>query len=48
MLAMLAGKATVPAGAGSFAYRDQADSKDRIAGTTDANGARIVTAVDAS
>lgn len=42
----LAGNATVPAGAGSFAFRDLGDTKDRIVGTVDSGGAREVTDID--
>lgn len=42
----LAGTATVPNGAGSFAFRDLYDTKDRITGTVDNTGAREVIDVD--
>jgi hypothetical protein len=47
-LAFAAAKATVPAEAGAFNFRDQADTKNRIAGTVDANGNRIITGMDLS
>lgn len=46
VLAPSAAKASVPAGAGSFAFRDQADTKDRIAGTIDGSGNRTITTLD--
>lgn len=48
LLSLVAGQATVPSGAGSFAFRDQADTKDRVVGAVDAAGARTITAVDGS
>lgn len=48
LLAVGVGRATVPAGAGSFAFRDQANTKDRVVGTVDENGARVITDVDGS
>jgi hypothetical protein len=48
LLAVVAGHGTVPAGAGSFAFRDQDDTKDRVVGAVAPNGARTITAVDGS
>jgi hypothetical protein len=42
----LAGNATVPTGAGSFAFRDLEDTKDRIVGTVDSLGARTIDELD--
>jgi hypothetical protein len=44
--AVLSGNATVPSGAGAFAFRDLADTKDRVVGTIDNSGAREVTDID--
>jgi hypothetical protein len=41
--ARLWGKATVPSGDGSYAYRDQADTKNRIAGTVTATARAVST-----
>ena len=46
MLAILAGKATVPTSTGSFAFRNQADTKNRVAGTVDESGNRTLTEID--
>jgi len=45
LLAEIAGKGTLPSGDGAYALRDQADSKNRVAGTI-AGGARTVSTVD--
>ncbi|MDX1526993.1 MAG: hypothetical protein R3337_00110 [Gammaproteobacteria bacterium] len=48
LLAVAAGDATAPTGEGSFAFRDQANSKDRVAGSIGSGGARTVSTVDGS
>jgi hypothetical protein len=47
-MALAAGKAVVPSGPGAFSFRDQADTKQRVVGTVDALGNRVVTTVDPS
>ncbi len=44
--AVAASFATVPSGAGSFAFNDAANTKPRISGTVDSSGNRIITGVD--
>lgn len=46
LLAFGAGKATLPSGPGAFTFRDQADTKNRISGTVDESGNRVITGVD--
>lgn len=46
LLAVLAGKSTVATG--TIAYRDQADAKNRVLGTVDAEGARTSVTLDVS
>lgn len=48
MLAVLVNAGVVPAGPGSFVFRDSADTKNRVEGTISSSGTRDVTSVDGS
>lgn len=48
LLATMAGKGLVPSNGGDFHFRDQADTKNRVAGTVDSNGNRNITEIDGS
>lgn len=46
LLAVQTGAALVPDGAGSFAFRDAADTKDRVVGAVAPDGTRTITTLD--
>lgn len=46
LVSHLAHKGTLPPGAGSFNTRDAADTKNRLAGSVDSSGNRIITTFD--
>jgi hypothetical protein len=46
ILSVLTNNATIPNGVGSFTFKDVASTKNRITGTLDASGNRIITTVD--